>query len=127
MCDDVRARLAAQRDDELDIEEANDVRAHLAGCLGCTQADAELGRLSALTGTWRADGGDVWEAVRQEIAAPDMADVFGEIRRLRIEIGALHAEIADLRQQTVVRPVRPAATVPLFPYTAPAKPGRLVV
>src|ERR1041385_3913857 len=66
-CRSVQNRLTALLDEELPKATAARIQAHLDTCQVCAQAWQEHLALHQLAAAWTVEGGEVWEAVRQEI------------------------------------------------------------
>lgn len=128
-CEKIQARLTALLDGELSERQAAEMQAHLAACPACARVREELAAAARLADTWEEAGGEVWEAVRQEIERVDAAALLEEMRGLSVEINALRTEMAELRRQLAARPSEPAqrSSGLLLPYVSASAPRSLIV
>ena len=120
-CAQAQTRLTALLDGELSERMAARLQAHLAGCADCRRHQDELTAVREMTQTWETKGGEVWEAVRQEIAPGDFGALMAEMAALRAELQGVRAEVAALRAELAARPPEPARrpSAPLFPTLPP--------
>ncbi len=121
-CRDVQSRLTALMDGELPEATAARIQAHLDTCATCAPIWQEHLALRQLTAAWTVEGGEVWEAIRQEIEPDTLGEILSEMQRMRSEIKALRTEVAALRAQVAARPVEEArGPSPLLPYAPAAR------
>jgi len=121
-CDDIRSRLAAYVDSELDNINRQIVDDHLAGCVDCA---AIVQGYRAIQAAFLVDAGadGLWDAVHARIDAPDATTVLlTELRLMRDEMQGLRAEVADLRRELGRRP--PSPPVRTSPFSFPDAPER---
>ncbi len=109
-CEEIRVRIEASLDGELDPEERAAVRVHLEGCRGCSaEADALRATLDLLP--------------RRYAPQPDT------VASLAREVGALRRRVGDLERQ--VRALRTPARarlgpMPLVPHVGEEPGLRLI-
>lgn len=68
-CEEVRRHFVALQDGEASAALPERVAEHIETCSACRIARAEFAAVARAAAAWKAKGGDVWEVVRQEIAA----------------------------------------------------------
>ncbi|HLV80518.1 MAG TPA: zf-HC2 domain-containing protein [Chthonomonadaceae bacterium] len=120
-CARAQARLTALLDAELTERMSARLRAHLAECADCKRHWNELAAAREMAQAWTVEGGEVWEAVRQEIAPGDFSALMAEMAALRAALQDVRAEVAALRRELAARPAEPARrpSAPLFPVLPP--------
>ncbi len=114
-CDTLRPDLTALLDGELAPQAAAEAESHLANCLDCAAALAELAAVREMATAWTLDVPDITSRVLRAAASDDQALLLDEMRLLRTEMQDLRAEVTALRGQ-LSRCISP----PL--WTPPARP-----
>jgi predicted anti-sigma-YlaC factor YlaD len=117
-CDEVQAQLTALLDGELTPEAASGIEAHLVVCKTCSEARDEMRAVLEMAKAWQVDGSDVLTAVQQQISQEDMHALLLEMKRLRGEIVALRAEVAELKSRVGKRDATAEREIGIlrFPY-----------
>lgn len=117
-CDEIQTQLPALLDGELTSETAAVIEAHLAGCARCSEVRDEIRAVLEMTRAWSVEGGDVLAGVQQQINRDDLHSLLLEMKRLRREVDALRAEVAELKIRAAKRVVTPGRETSAlrFPY-----------
>jgi anti-sigma factor RsiW len=123
-CDEIRPRLAAWIDGEVEIDDKAAMDAHVACCANCSAIAADFQSIKAAAPPdLDVDSVGLWNSIEDRLDGPEISsELLQELRAMRAEMQALRADVAELRRELARRPALPGPRT--SPFSFPDVPER---